>query len=403
MTTGTEQQNLDFIRDSKAIIQNVPSPISTIFLYSSIGFFLAFLTWAYFAELEEITRGDGRVIPSSRMQVIQSLEAGIVKDIKVSEGDIIKKGQVLLKIEDTGFSSDLGELAGKELALNAQIIRLQYEAKGGQQKKLIYPDLFVQKAPDIVKREKDLFKVRRQTLHNKLAIFIEALDIAKREYAIKAPLARRGILSKTDVLKLEREISNIKGKLHDQELTFQQDAQNELNARQTEIAIVRQSIKAAIDKVFRTELRSPVDGVINKIHINTIGGVVISGESLIEITPIDDNLFVEVNIEPKDIAFIARGDEAQVKISAYDYTIFGTLSGKVDVISSDSIVDELTKERYYLVTIKTKDSYLRKGKESLPIIPGMVATADIITGKKSVLDYLLKPIIKARSEALRER
>lgn len=403
MTTDAERNNLDFIRDAKGVVHRAVSPRSTIFLYSSIGFFAAFLTWAYFAELEEITRGDGRVIPSSRMQVIQSLEAGIVKDIKVSEGDIIKKDQVLLKIADTGFSSDLGELAGKELALQAQIIRLQQEATEGQKKKLIYPDTFIQKAPDVVKREKNLFKVRQQTLESRLARFKETLNIAKREYAINAPLARRGILSKTEVLKLEREISDLKGKLDDLKLTFQQEAQNELNAKQTELVIIQQSIKAARDKVFRTELRSPVAGVVNKIHVNTIGGVVSSGEPLIEITPIEDTLFVEVKIEPKDIAFIAKGDKSQVKISAYDYTVYGTISGNVDVISSDSVVDELTKERYYLVTIKTKDIYLRKGKEILPIIPGMVATADIITGKKSVLDYLLKPIIKARSEALRER
>jgi adhesin transport system membrane fusion protein len=363
----------------------------------------------------------------------------------VREGDKVAKGQVLLRIDPTGFASNLGELSAQDLALSAAVARLEVEAHDTNAETVPFPQDLKDKAPDVVKAEERLLQIRRESLANHVKVLEERLiqknqelaelkenikryknsrDIAAQEYEIKAKVAERGIISKVDVLKLEREISDLDGQIattqqsipkvesaireaerliQEEKLTFQQNAQAELNTKLSELAIVKQSLTGAEDRVNRTEVKSPVDGVVNKLLVNTIGGVVKASEPMLEITPIEDSLFVEARIKPSDIAFIHPGQDALVKFTAYDFSIYGGLDGKVEVISPDSTVDEQTKEAYYLVTVKTNESALRKGNETFQIIPGMVATADIITGKKSVLSYLLKPIIKARDEALRER
>jgi adhesin transport system membrane fusion protein len=261
-------------------------------------------------------------------------------------------------------------------------------------------------------------------LQENLKRYTNSRDIAEREHAIKAKVAAKGIISKVDVLRLEREVADLDGQIattkesiprveasireaenliEEQKITFQQNAQSELNTKFAELTVVRQSLTGAEDRVNRTEVRSPVDGIVNKLHVNTIGGVVRASEPMVEITPLDESLLVEARIRPSDIAFISPGQKALVKLTAYDFTIYGGLDGKVELISSDSTVDEQKEESYYSVIIKTDQSELTKGQETFPIIPGMVATVDIITGKKSVLSYILKPIIKARQEALRER
>ncbi len=445
MTTPQEREDLNFVRDAEAALRGAPSRMSAIFLTACAALFLAFIGWAYFAEIDEVTRGEGQVIPSSKKQVVQSLEGGIVEDIFVREGDTVKKGQILLRIDDTGFSSDLGELEAKQLSLRAQVQRLRTEAEDPDANKVEF-------APDLLKRatattgnEKTLFEIRKSALENQLSLhrerlqqrrqelaeldedrkrFENGLEIAQKEFKLKEPLAKRGIVSRTDVLRLERELSDLRGQLastkqaiprveasvreaerliDEQKLTFRQNAQTELNAKLSELSVVDQSIKAASDRVVRTDIRSPVDGIVNKLQTNTIGGVVRAGEPLAEITPIEDTLRVEVRVPPKDIAFVSPKQKALVKITAYDFTVYGGLDGEVEIISSDSIKDEETKESFYFVTVRTYENILRKGKESLPIIPGMVAQVDIITGKKSVLDYILKPIVKAKREALRER
>ena len=445
MTTPAEREDLSFIRDAEAAINDAPSRKSSIFLFTCVALFLSFVGWAYFAEIDEVTRGQGQVIPSTKKQVVQSLEGGIVDEIMVRAGDTVRKGQVLLRIDDTGFSSDLGELDAKQLSLSVQVKRLQTESKNADAKKLNFGEELRKRAPKVVANEETLFNIRKSGLDNQISVLKErlkqrqqelaefkenkkryqnGLDIARREFKMKEPLAKRGIVSKTDVLRLEREMSDLRGQLasteqaipriessireaerliDEQRISFRQSAQTELNAKLSELSIVDQSIKAATDRVDRTDVRSPVSGIVNKLHTNTIGGVVRAGETLAEITPIEDALRVEVQIQPKDIAFVSPNQKALVKLTSYDFTIYGGLDGKVEIISSDSIKDEETKESYYLVTVRTNESVLRKGNKSLPIIPGMVAQVDIITGKKSVLDYILKPIIKARQEALRER
>jgi adhesin transport system membrane fusion protein len=444
-TTANERQDLDFASDSEAALFDAPSKGKSRFLVVCLALFAALLLWAAFAQLDEVTRGEGRVIPSSKRQVIQNLEGGIVKALYVREGDKVTKGQVLLRIDPTGFASNLGEVAAKDLALSAAVARLQVEATDPDATTIPFPPDLQAKAPEVVQAELTLFTIRRTSLENHINVLRERLtqkkqelaelqenlkrytssrDIAQQEYKIKAVVAEKGIISKVDVLRLEREVADLTGQIaateqaiprvdssireaerliEEEKLTFRQNAQAELNTKLAELAVVKQSLTGAEDRVNRTEVRSPVDGIVNKLLVNTIGGVVRASEPMIEVTPIEESLFVEARIKPSDIAFIGPGQPALVKITAYDFTIYGGLEGKVVVISSDSTVDEQTKESYYLVTIKTEQGTLRTGKESMPIIPGMVASVDIITGKKSVLSYLLKPIVKARQEALRER
>lgn len=444
-TSAAEREDLNFVRDAEAALRDAPPRTATAFLLICSSMFTALLVWAYFAEIDEVTRGDGQVVPSTKTQVLQSLEGGIVKEIRVREGDTVKRGQVLLRIDDTGFSSDLGELEAKRLSLQVQIKRLRTEAGDPDAQTVDFGDALRKLAPSVVENEVTLFNIRKSSLVNQISLLKErhqqrkqelaelkesrkrygnGLEIAEREFEIKRPLAERGIVSKTDILKLEREMSDLRGQLatteqslprveasireaerliDEQKLSFRQGAQTELNAKLSELSVVEQTVKGASDRVVRTDMRSPVDGIINKLHVNTVGGVVRASEPLAEITPVEDALDVEVRIQPKDIAFISPNQKALVKISAYDFTIYGGLDGTVENISPDSSRDPNTNESYYVTTIRTKESALKKGDQKLPIIPGMVAQVDIVTGKKTILDYILKPIVKARQEALRER
>ena len=444
-TTDTERQDLDFARDAEAALHAAPPRTAGRFLMVCAALFATFLIWAYLAQIDEVARGAGRVIPSSKRQIVQSLEGGIVKAIMVHEGDKVKRGQSLLLMDKTGFASDLGGLEAKELALQGAVARLQTETSNPDASGVKFPEELRKKAPSVVQSEEALFAIRRSSLLNQLNVlndrltqrrqelaelresrkrYQDSLEIAQQERALKAPLAERGIVPKTDIMKLDREIVEYKGQIatadqsmpriqasireaegliEDQKLTFRQTAQSELTSKLADLEVVRQSMTAATDRVVRTDIRSPVGGFVNKLHVTTLGGVVRPGEPLVEITPLEDTLMVETRIKPSDIAFVSPNQKALVKLTAYDYSIYGGLDGNVEVVSSDSIVDEVNKETYYIVTVKTNESILQKGGESLPIIPGMVASVDILTGKKSVLDYLLKPILKARYEALRER
>lgn len=422
------------------------APRSTLILLAVVSLMLTcFLTWAYFADIDEVARGAGQVIPSGRTQVVESLEGGIVKEISAKAGDRVTKGQILLRIDDTGFSSDLGELRARELGLLAQTIRLKAELQEPQPEEVEFPDELVRGAPEVVANERSFYRVRQQTLNAQIQTlterlsqtqrqlnearsnqtrFTETLKIAREEYTLKEPLAKRGIVPRTDLMSLRREIVDIEGQLaaanegvprleaavreaeqqiEEQQFKFRQEVQAELSTRTTDLSVVQESLRGATDKVVRTEVRAPVEGVINQLNVNTIGEVIQAGETLVEIVPLEDALLVEARITPRDIAFIHPDQKAVVKITAYDFSIYGGLEGKVERISADSAVDEATRERYYTVTVRTQEASLRKGNEVLPIIPGMVASVDIITGKKSVLDYLLKPITKARNEAMRER
>ncbi|NWH07063.1 MAG: HlyD family type I secretion periplasmic adaptor subunit [Alphaproteobacteria bacterium] len=414
-----------------------------LLLITIVAIFLAAIIWASFATVEEVTRGDGRVIPSSKIQVVQSLEGGIVKEILVRPGAVVKRDQLLLRIDDTGFSSSLGEIEARDLALQAQIARLEAEVAGSAT--ITFPSTIAASAPAVIQSEQATFQIRNEQRKSQVAILSEqrtqkeqelnelkgsvdrltsSLSLAQQELNLNAPLARQGLVPKSDYLRLQREVNDLKGQLDTAErqipraeaalreanqriaeadLTFRRGAQEELTLKQSEFAVLRESRRGAQDRVARTEIRSPVDGVVNNIHVNTLGGVVKPGEDIIEIVPMDDTLLVEARVKPSDIAFIGPGQRALVKLTAYDFSVYGGLEGSVERIGADAIVDAQTGESYYPITIRTRETSLKGRSGDLPIIPGMVASVDIITGEKTILEYLLKPIVRAQHEALRER
>ncbi|MBI1239932.1 MAG: HlyD family type I secretion periplasmic adaptor subunit [Alphaproteobacteria bacterium] len=404
--------------------------------------FLGFI-WTSIATVEEVTRGEGRVIPSTKTQIVQSLEGGIVKEILVRTGAVVEKGDLLLRIDDTGFASTLGELKARRSSLQAQIARLEAEAAGSD--RIDFGDNLNQTAAAAVASELALFNIRRRDLDGQKAVLLErkvqreqelaqlqgrverlkgSLGLAKQELALNAPLVTKGIVPRADYLRLQREVNDIQSELdsnvnqlvaaeaavreslkllEDADLTFQREAQAELTTRQSELAVIEESLRAAQDRVARTDIRSPVKGIVNAMRVATLGGVVQPGADLIEITPLDDALLVEARIRPADIAFISPGQRAMVKLTAYDFTIYGGLEGVVEQIGADAIVDAQSRESYYTITVRTTQPAAGGGLSGLPIIPGMVASVDIITGEKSILAYLMKPITRARHEALRER
>jgi adhesin transport system membrane fusion protein len=406
---------------------------------------VCFVGWADWAKLDEVTRGEGRVIPSSKTQMVQSLEGGIVKELLVRTGDRVRKGDVLARIDDTGFSSNLGEVTAKRLTLEARTTRLRHEANGDLSANPVFSDALRETSMALTENETSLFQARRNSLETQLGILKERVEqrtrelgevqaamarfesnlrLANEEMKLKQPLAEKGIVPQTDIIRLKRDIADTEGQIatqnesipkleaaireaqgqvKEQEEKFRQEARTELSEAEAELAVNQETLRGATDRVVRADIRSPVDGVVNQINSNTVGGVVQAGQTLMEIVPLEDSLFVEVKIRPSDIAFVHPQQPAVVKITAYDFSIYGGLDGNVERISADSVYDEEARQNFYLVTVKTLENQLKSEKEELPIIPGMVASVDILTGKKSVLDYLLKPINKARAEALRER
>lgn len=439
------RSDLEYASEYDAAVHGGAPRRATLLLVVIVVMFAAGLAWAGWAELDEVTRGEGRVIPAGRNQVVQSLEGGIVKDILVRAGDHVEQGDLLLRIDDTGFSSDLGELIAKDASLRTKLVRLRHELAGDAAAPPDFPSELRELAPETVAAELELYSSRRRSLAGQKYVLEERVQQRKRELAelavnqsridanlvlareeesLKKPLAERGVVPRTDVIRLQREIADLEGQLatskeqrprleaaireaegqvEELELRFSEDAQSEFSEATAEFTIVRESMRSARDRVVRTEIRAPVGGIINALNVNTIGGVVSAGESLVEIVPVEDLLRVEVKVRPSDIAFVHPNQPALVKITAYDFSIYGGLEGAVEKISADTSIDEDTREVFYLVTVRTEDSELGSGERKLSIIPGMVASVDIMTGKKTVLDYLLKPINKARQEALRER
>lgn len=441
----SKRANLDLASEYDAAMLERTPLWGILTLCGAVLAVISFVVWAGFAQLDEVTRGEGRVIPSSKTQLVQSLEGGIVKEVTVRAGDKVKKGDVLARIDDTGFSSNLGEVDAKVLAWEARIARLRHEAEGDFAELPKFAAELRERSAAIVKNEEQLFSVRQDTLKSQAEVLTERmqqrsgelkeaeasadkardmLSIANQEMKLKKPLAERGIVSKTDILRLQRDIADAQGQLaviketvpklesgireakaQQAELRqkFREEARTELSQIEAELSVAQETQKGAKDRVVRADIRSPVDGVVNKLNANTVGGVLQAGQIIMEIVPLEDSLFVEAKIRPADIAFVHPSQNAVVKLTAYDFSIYGGLQGTVELISADSVYDEQLKENFYLVTVKTLANRLKAGKEELPIIPGMVASVDILTGKKSVLDYLLKPINKAREEAMRER
>ncbi|HAT7073631.1 TPA: HlyD family type I secretion periplasmic adaptor subunit [Legionella pneumophila] len=366
-----------------------------IILWTSLLFFIVAIIWANYAILDEVTIGQGKVIPSSEVQVIQNLEGGIIQNIFVKEGQIVKKDQILMQIDNTRFMSSYAEAEKKIDALEIEIIRLNAEISDT---KPVFPDKFIKTYPHLVQDQLSLYESRMREL-NQLK---KSLELAQKELDLTRPLLKGGSVSEVEVIRLERSVSEIKGNIE----KFKSEELDKLNKARTELFALVEANKADKDRLTRTTVRSPVYGIVKQIKTTTIGGVVQPGSDLLEIVPLDDTLLIEAKIRPSDIGFIHPGQKAMVKITAYDFSIYGGLEGVVEHISADTIIDEKTdkkEESYYIVKVRTEKNYLGTEKKPLPIIPGMQATVDILTGQKSVLQYLLKPILKAKQSALRER
>jgi len=418
-----------------------PRLFSHLLLWSIIVFVAVALAWSYYAEIDEVTRGSGKVIPSRQIQVVQNLEGGIVSELLVKEGDQVKPQQVLLRIDDTRFASSFQENQLQVYALQAKIARLQAESKN---QIFSLPDHLEAQAQNFWLSEQTLYHSRRQELESAIAVLKQQLaqkkqeiqesrsrqghlqrsyNLANKELKITRPLVKQGVMSEVELLRLERQVNELKGdmesnrlaipraqsalaevkdKIEEIKVTFRTAATTELNRHQAQLSQMQASTSALEDRVTRTAVRSPVKGTIKKLKVNTIGGVVQPGMDLVEIVPLEDSLLIEAQIRPADIAFLHPGQNAMVKFTAYDFSIFGGLSARLEHISADSIVNE-RGEAFFLIRVRTERNYLGNQQNSLPIIPGMTISVDILTGRKTILNYLLKPLNRMRERALRER
>lgn len=366
----------------------------------STALILVTVIWAWFGVLDEVSTGTGKVIPSSRDQVLQSLEGGILTELYVHEGDQVQAGQVVARLDATRSQSNVGESAARYRAALAAAARLNAEVND---QPLSFP-AELNKFPDLIASETRLYKTRRAQLTDATAQFKESLALANRELAITQRLAKTGAASSVEVLRLQRDKSDLELKLTDMRSQYYVQAREELAKANAEADSMAQVVKGREDTVTRLTIRSPMRGIVKNIKVSTVGGVVPPNGELMNIVPMNDRLLIEARLSPRDIAFIRPGQRAVVKISAYDYAIYGGLNGVVESISPDTIQDEVKPEIYYYrVFIRTDNDYVQnKAGKRFSISPGMVSTVDIKTGEKTVMDYLIKPFNKAQ-EAMRER
>jgi adhesin transport system membrane fusion protein len=369
-------------------------------LWVLTALFVVALVWAWFAELDEVATGTGRVVPTSREQVLQSLEGGILAKMLVRQDDIVKPGQILAQLDPTQAGSTVEESAAKYRAALAAQARLQAEVNGTP---LSFP-AELNDFPALKAEQQRLYDARRRSLAGSLGLIDESLTLIGREVGIGESLIEVGAASNVEVLRLKRQRADLDLKKADLRSQYIVEARQDLTKVSEEVEALAPVVRGRSDTLSRLTLRSPVRGVVKNIEVSTIGGVIPPGGKIMEIVPMDERLLVEARISPRDIAFIRPGQRASVKITAYDYAIFGGLEGKVSSISPDTIRDEVNPDVYYyrVFVRTTADSLVNKAGRRFPIVPGMIATADIHTGSKTVLQYLLKPLNRAR-EAMRER
>ncbi|BAN50026.1 HlyD family type I secretion periplasmic adaptor subunit [Metapseudomonas resinovorans] len=425
---------------NKALVEDAPRVVR-LTIWTLVGFTLFMVLWANFAKIDEVTRGEGKAIPSSKLQKIQNLEGGIVSELFVREGQVVEVGDPLLRLDPTRFESNVGETEADRTSMQLRVERLSAEVEDrplqiseelrkiapeqAASEEALYSSRQLQLQEEVAGLEEQLVQ-RRQELQeflSKQAQFRNSLQLLRQEISISEPLVAEGAISKVEVLRLRRAEVENRGELEATSLAipraesaikeaerkiaetrsrFRSEALTQLNEARTELNKANATGKALEDRVKRTLVTSPVRGIVKQLLVNTIGGVIQPGSDLVEIVPLDDTLLVEARIRPQDIAFLHPGQHATVKFTAYDYTIYGGLSGELEQIGADTITDE-DGNSFYLIKLRTQKSHLGSDEDPLLIIPGMVASVDIMTGKKSILSYLLKPIIRARAEALRER
>jgi multidrug efflux pump subunit AcrA (membrane-fusion protein) len=401
-----EAEDDAFILDSKTALLDKTTPLANKILYTVLAFFVVLIIWAGFATIDEVSVAEGKVISSSQNKVIQSLDGGIVKEILVVEGNLVEKNQTLIRLDTTRYASDYGQAREKYYALLAKIARLKAETQ--HQDVIQFPDE-LNSFNELIHRETKLFKTRKESLADDLANIQKSYDIAYNEVQMMEPLVQKGFSSKLELLRAQRNANELKGKLQQLKSQFDQKAMEDFNTHSAELSSIIETLVSLRDKMDDTVVKSPVKGIIKKINIATIGGVITPGMDIMEIVPLEDSLLFEARIKPGDIAFIKIGAQASIKLTTYDYTVYGALSGMVDSISADAIEDEKSRDiagnvaSYYKIIVRVKHNYLGTEKHKLLILPGMRGSAHIVTGKKTVLTYLLKPLIKAKQEALRER
>ena len=399
------QKDLKLVSDLSAALQEEKHRGLWWSIFFLATFLTAFVVWAYNNELEEVTRGQGSIIPSSRLQVIQSLDPGILAELHVKEGDQVEAGDVLVTIDDTRSSAVLRESEAKVVNLEAMLARYRSEA---YDKPLKFPDIVSKELRD---RETSAYKARRKALDEAVTGLQQSKRILDEQIRRTAAMVKRGVSSEIELLRMQRESADLALPINERRNQYKTEANNELVRTEAELAQARENLAMHADPVERSKIRSPVRGIVNNIKVTTVGGVISAGQDIMEIVPMDDNLLVQAYIRPQDVAFVRPGLPAVVKLSAYDYAIYGGLDGTVTLISPDTLSDERRRselnldanQSYYRVLVETKNSHLtdKNGKE-LRVIPGMVATVDIKTGKKTVFQYLIKPITRMK-QALQER
>ena len=435
------KEDLDFMPDTYAAeVESTPVAAHAI-LWVSVIFLVVAIVWANQAKLDEVTHATGRVIPSGQIQVVQNLEGGILTEVLVKAGDYVTQNQILIRMDDTRFASSFNEGVLTSQILRAKIARLQAEISGDPFES---PEGFPAEHMDIIEDERQLYHARQQELSSSIDILYQQLiqhkhslaelraeekklarnaDLAVQELALTEPLVETGAVSKVELLRLQIAVNESLGRLEVTQLTvpkaqaiiaeaqkkiqelqqqFTSMSRTEMNEAKSQLSRLSITNVALEDRVMRTDVRSPVDGTVKRILVNTTGGVIQPGMDLIEIVPSNDTLLVEAKIRPSDVAFIHPGQQATVKLTAYDFAIYGGLDSVLELISADSISDE-TGEHFFQIRVRTNKNYLGSDNNPLPIIPGMTATVDIITGEKTVMDYILKPLKRAQASALSER
>lgn len=432
--------DMNFANDARGAVETSVTPGAWKILLA-IGVILAgSVLWASQADIEKITTGTGRVIPSSQVQVVQSLEPGIVAEIMIREGERVEAGQTLIRIDDTGASSRLGELRQQQRALQAELDRLAAQSAGAEE--FAFPEDLDAAAEPSYRDQLAIFQAEQRKLDEQVRIRrqqlvqrrqglreaeatarkqAETLKLSERELELTRSLYEKKAVPELEFLRIQRAVSELRGDLEIWQATrlrleaevaeaeslaeaemssFLADVQARISKVNTDLSVVRESLRSADDKVRRAVLKSPVAGVVNSVNVATIGEVIPAGASIVEIVPIDDKLLIETRIRPQDVAFIKPGSKATIRLSAYDYTKYGSLPGVVERIGADTITDE-NRETFYQVIVSTNPDDPQISDE-IKVIPGMIAVVDVSSGERTVLEYLLKPILKIRDQAFRE-
>lgn len=435
------QEEIDFMTDVEAAIRRSGGRMAFLTTLVSAAIIILFILWAQIAVLDEVTKGEGQVIASSRTQLIQSLEGGIVTDILVQEGQMVDKDQVLLKMDNVTAEATLKEKEARYYFLRGQIARLSAQINGTD---LVFPDDLKEKAPEVVtdqigqynnkrsQQQAELSVLESQVsqrsqevneMRSRLSQLNSNLQVKVEELNMTSPMVAQGIMPKVDLLRIEGQVTDLRGEIRTIQTSIPRaqtavaeaqqriaevkakgkaEASTEMGAAKAELDSLDNVLTVGQDKVQRTQMKSPVRGTVKQLKVNSIGGVIKPGEDIIEIVPADDKLLVEARVRPTDIAFIHPGQKSMVKIMAYDFSIYGGLEGVVQDISADTIQDQ-KGESFYRVKIRTEKTVMEHKGKVLPIIPGMTAQVNIMTGQKTVWAYLMKPLLKARQNAFTER